>query len=205
LNASPLTALLAAGVEFALNNALHGSNSAQQDLRQLDGKVIALELKEFPLKLFFLPQADRINVQGAHEGRPDMTVRASSAALLQVALRRDDVPPKGIEINGDAETAQIFSRLLKQADLDWEELLSQHIGDVAAHQVGNLVRGTLRWGRDALDRVSRNLADYLQFETGVLPQRHEVDAFLNEVDRLRDDVERFAARVARTSNKRKSP
>jgi ubiquinone biosynthesis accessory factor UbiJ len=205
LNASPLTALLAAGVEFALNNALRGSNAAQQDLQQLAGKVVALELKEFPLKLYFLPQAERINVQGTHEGKPNMTVRAPSAALLQAALRRDDVPPKGIEISGDAETAQIFSRLLKQADLDWEELLSQHIGDVAAHQIGNLVRGTLRWGRDALDRVSRDLTEYLQFEIGVLPQRHEVETFLAEVDRLRDDVERFAAQVARTAGKTPRP
>jgi ubiquinone biosynthesis protein UbiJ len=133
-----------------------------------------------------------------------MTVRAPSAALLQAALRRDEVPPKGIEINGDAETAQIFSRLLKQADLDWEELLSQHIGDVAAHQIGNLVRGGLRWGRDAFDRVSRDLADYLQFEISVLPQRHEVETFLTDVDRLRDDVERFAARVNRVTGGRRS-
>lgn len=204
MNTPPFTALLAAGIEFALNNALRGSNTAQQDLKLLAGKVIALELKEFPLKLYFLPQAERINVQGAYDGKPDMTVRAPSAALLQAALRRDEVPPKGIEINGDAETAQIFSRLLKQADLDWEELLSQHIGDVAAHQIGNLVRGGLRWGRDAFDRVSRDLADYLQFEISVLPQRHEVETFLTDVDRLRDDVERFAARVNRVTGGRRS-
>lgn len=203
MNATPLTSLIAPAIEFALNSALAGSNAAQQDLQQLDGKVISLELKEFPLKFFFLPHADRIAVHGDYHGKSDMTVRAPTAALLQAALRRDDIPPKGIEISGDAETAQIFSRLLKRADLDWEELLSQQVGDVAAHRIGNFVRGALRWSRDAFDRVSRDLADYLQFETGVLPQRHEVDAFLSGVDRLRDDVERFAARVTRAAGKSK--
>jgi ubiquinone biosynthesis protein UbiJ len=201
LNASPLVSLLASAVGLALNNALAGSNAAQQDLKQLNGKIIALELKEFPLKLFFLPQDGRLTVHGDYHGNVDLTVRAPSAALLQAALRRNDVPPKGIEINGDAETGQTFSRLLKQADLDWEELLSQRIGDVAAHQIGNLVRGSLRWGRDAFDRVSRDLADYLHYEIGVLPQRHEVNAFLAEVDRLRDDVERLAARLSRAAGK----
>ncbi|MGH8369404.1 MAG: ubiquinone biosynthesis accessory factor UbiJ [Gammaproteobacteria bacterium] len=199
MNASPLAALLAPAVEFALNQALTGSSAAQNDLRRLDGKVIVLELKELPLRLYFLPGETRIVVHGDYHGAVDMSVRAPSAALLQAALRRDELPPKGIEISGDAETAQIFSRLLKQADLDWEDLLSRHIGDVAAHQIGNLVRGTLRWGRDAYARVSRDLTEYLQFEIDVLPQRHEVGMFLGEVDRLRDDVERLAARVSRVA------
>jgi len=201
LNASPLAALIASGLGFALNEALAGSNAAQQDLEHLEGKVIALELKEFPFKFFFLPQAGRLTVHHDYNGNVDLTVRAPSASLLQAALQRSDMPPKGIEINGDAETGQIFSRLLKQADLDWEELLSQRIGDVAAHQIGNLVRGTLSWGRDAYARVSRDLADYLQYELGVLPERHEVDAFVGGVDHLRDDVERFAARVQRVARK----
>ncbi|HEX5339849.1 MAG TPA: SCP2 sterol-binding domain-containing protein [Gammaproteobacteria bacterium] len=201
MNASPLAALLAPAVEFALNQALAGSSAARHDLQQLDGKVVALELKELPLRLYFLPGETRITVLSDYHGAVDMSVRVPSAALLQAALRRDELPPKGIEISGDAETAQIFSRLLKQADLDWEELLSHRIGDVAAHRIGTLVRGALNWGRDAYARVSRDLTEYLQFEIGVLPQRHEVDMFLGEVDRLRDDVERLAARVSRAAGK----
>ena len=201
MNATPVAALIAPAVEIALNAALSGSSAAQTDLQHLDGKVVSLELKEFPLKLYFLPGNGRITVHGDYHGAVDMTIRAPSAALLQAALRRDDVPPKGIELSGDAETAQTFSRLLKQADLDWEELLAQRVGDVAAHQIGKFVRGTLRWGRDAFERVSHDLADYLHYEIGVLPQRHEVNTFLADVDRLRDDVERFAARVARTAGK----
>ncbi|HEX5340650.1 MAG TPA: SCP2 sterol-binding domain-containing protein [Gammaproteobacteria bacterium] len=205
MNATPLASLLAPAIGFAVNRAFAGSYAAQQDLEQLDGKLVVLELKELPLRLYFLVEAGKLTVHGDYHGNADMTVRAPSAALLQAALRRNELPPKGIEISGDAETAQIFSRLLKQADLDWEELLSQHIGDVAAHQFGTLVRGALNWGRDAFGRVSRDLADYLQYETGSLPLRHEVDSFLGDVDRLRDDVERFAARVARVANRLKRP
>ena len=201
MNASPLAGLIASGLGFALNQALAGSNAAQQDLEHLEGKVIALELKEFPFKFFFLPQAGRLAVHHDYHGDVDLTVRAPSASLLQAALRRSEMPPKGIEISGDAETGQIFSRLLQQADLDWEELLSQRIGDVAAHQIGNLVRGTLDWGRDVYTRVSRDLADYLQFEIAVLPERHEVETFVTNVDHLRDDVERFAARLQRIARK----
>lgn len=188
-------------MESALNNALSGSSAAQRDLRQLEGKVIVLELKEFPLKLYFLPQDGRLKVRGEYRGQTDMTVRAPSAALLEAALKRGDIPPRGIELNGDAETAQTFSRLLKQADLDWEELLSHYVGDIASHQIGNLARGLARWGRDAMQRLGQDVAEYLQYESQTLPPRHEVEAFLAGVDHLKSDVERLAARLQRLAGK----
>lgn len=203
MSAPTLGALLAPAAELALQQALAGSNAAARDLKQLDGKVIALELKELPLKLYFLPQAERLAVRAAHEGKIDLTVRAPSFALLEAALKRGDAPPRGIELNGDAETGQVFSRLLKQADLDWEELLSRYVGDVAAHQIGNLARDLLRWGRDAGTRLAQDLAEYLQYESGALPPRHEVEVFLDSVDRLRSDVDRLAARFEQLGRKSK--
>ncbi|MDE2071080.1 MAG: SCP2 sterol-binding domain-containing protein [Gammaproteobacteria bacterium] len=197
MSAPTLSALLAPAVELALQQALAGSSAAARDLKRLDGKVIALELKELPLKLYFLSQSERLAVRAAHEGKIDLTVRAPSFALLEAALKRGDAPPRGIELNGDAETGQTFSRLLKQADLDWEELLSRYVGDVAAHQIGNLARGLLRWGRDAGTRLAQDLAEYLQYESSTLPPRHEVEVFLDGVDRLKNDTERLAARVQR--------
>lgn len=197
MNAPSLAALFAPAVELALNQALAGSSAAARDLKQLDGKAIALELKELPLKLYFLPQAEKLGVRASHEGKIDLTVRAPSFALLEAALKRSDTPPRGIELHGDAETGQTFSRLLKQADLDWEELLSRYVGDIAAHQIGNLARRLSRWGRDAGMRLSQDLAEYLQYESAALPPRHEVEAFLDGVDRLKNDAERLAARVAR--------
>lgn len=201
MNALSLTSLLAPAMEFALNNALSGSSAAQRDLRQLEGKVIVLELKEFPLKLYFLPQDGRLKVRGEYRGQTDMTVRAPSAALLEAALKRGDMPPRGIELNGDAETAQTFSRLLKQADLDWEELLSHYVGDIASHQIGNLARGLARWSRDAMQRLGQDVAEYLQYESQTLPPRHEVEAFLAGVDHLKSDVDRLAARLQRLAGK----
>lgn len=188
-------------MEFALNNTLSGSSAAQRDLRQLEGKVIVLELKEFPLKLYFLPQDGRLKVRGEYHGQTDMMVRAPSASLLEAALKRGDMPPRGIELNGDAETAQTFSRLLKQADLDWEELLSHYVGDIASHQIGNLARGLARWGRDAMQRLGQDIAEYLQYESQTLPPRHEVEAFLAGVDHLKSDVDRLAARLQRLAGK----
>ena len=201
MSALPGSGLLAAAAESALNNAIGGSSAARADLKRLEGKILRLELKGLPLVLHFLPQPEHLTVASDYHGDADITLEVPIASLLTAALQRDDSPPKGMQVRGDAETAQVFSRLLKQAHLDWEELLSRHVGDVAAHQLGNAFRGLHRWGRDAAGRFGQDIADYLHYESGALPPRHEVDGFLSDVDRLRDDAERLSARVDRAARR----
>ena len=205
MSALPGSGLLAMGAELALNASIKGSSAAQADLQLLAGKVITLELIGLPVKLYFLPQPGHLTVAADYHGETDIAVRAPAASLVGAVLKRDDAPPKGMQISGDAETAQIFSRLLKQADLDWEELLSQYTGDVAAHQIGNVLRGFRRWGRDAAGRLGQDLAEYLQYESRDLPPRREVEAFLSGVDRLRDDAERLEARLQRAARRAVQP
>ena len=89
------------------------------------------------------------------------------------------------------------SAILDGIDIDWEEHLSRVTGDVLAHQVGNVARGMLEWGRNTLDTVSRDVAEYLHEESRDLPTRGEVDEFLARIDTLRLDVDRLEARVQR--------
>ena len=198
----PFAGMIAAAVQAALDTSLKGSSAARADLKRLDGKVIRLELIGLPLVLHFLPEDGRLTVAADYHGEADITVRAPAASLMAAALKRDsEAVPRGMQVSGDAETAQLFSRLLKNADLDWEELLAQRVGDVAARHIGNAVRGFARWSRDSGMRLGQDLADYLHYESRDLPPRHEVQGFLSDVDRLRDDAERLNARFKRVESR----
>lgn len=198
----PFSGFIAAGVEHALQSAFRNSSAARADLAKLEGKVVRLELIGLPLVLHFLAQDGKMTVAADYHGEAQVSVRVPAASLVATALKRDpEAVPKGMQMNGEAETAQVFSRLLRNADLDWEELLAQRIGDVAAHQVGNAVRGFMRWSRDSGTRLGQDLADYLHYESRDLPPRHEVQGFVSDVDRLRDDAERLNARVKRAATR----
>jgi ubiquinone biosynthesis protein UbiJ len=95
------------------------------------------------------------------------------------------------------DTGRAFKSLLDNLDIDWEEQLSRVVGDVAAHQVGNVVRSAMAWGKQALDTLGRDAAEYFQEESEDLVRPAEVSEFLDQVDVLRDDAERLAARVNR--------
>ena len=186
-------------LEGLLNRNVADSRQAQALCRQLDGRVVSLTVEGTPLAFFFKAHGGRISLATRHEGDADASLSGTPIALLALAGPRAEGALRGggVRIEGDAEVAQKFRELLAQAQPDFEEELARVIGDVAAHQVANLARGLLDWGRKARTSLAGIVAEYLQEEGRDLPTRTEVEEFLAGVDQLRDDVERLEARFAR--------
>jgi ubiquinone biosynthesis protein UbiJ len=99
-------------------------------------------------------------------------------------------------VRGDAEIAEGFRRLLEAARPDFEEELSRFTGDAAAHYLAGFAREAAAFGRRAGDTLARNTAEYLTEESRDLPVRIEVEEFLEDVDRLREAVDRLESRVS---------
>ena len=107
----------------------------------------------------------------------------------------DRIRAGSVRISGDAETAQSFRKLFEAARPDFEEELSRVVGDAAAHHLANVARGALDFGRRAFATLALNVGEYLTEESRDLPARAEVEAWLEGVDRLREDVDRLEARI----------
>lgn len=132
---------------------------------------------------------------------PDLLIRASLPALLAApALIRSGAGVEsygraGIRFEGDLELARRLRGTIASFTFDWEELLSRAIGDLAAHRLGNGVRTLANVMSAARDATGRNITEQLQYGLSLLPARTEVEAFLRDIDRLRSDVDRLAARM----------
>lgn len=186
-------------LEAVLNRNIAASSAARALCRRLAGKALALQFVGVPLRITFICDGERMTLDTALpqagvtatlSGTPLSFLRLAGAAP-EAALRNGSV-----HIEGDAEVAQTFSELLQQSRPDLEEELSRLVGDIAAHQIGNVARSVLSFGRRATDTFAQNVAEYLQEEGRDLPTRVEADEFIADVDKLRDDTERLAARLA---------
>lgn len=186
-------------LESTLNRGLSDSRKAQALCRQLDGRVMSLTVQGTPLAFFLKAEGGRIALAPRHDGAADASLSGTPIALLALAGPRAEGALRGggVRIEGDAEVAQKFRELLAQAQPDFEEELARVVGDVAARRVANVARGFLDWGRKASDSLATNVVEYLQEEGRDLPTRVEVEEFLADVDRLRDDTGRLEARLAR--------
>jgi ubiquinone biosynthesis protein UbiJ len=127
------------------------------------------------------------------------TLSATPIDLLRLARSADLSTLRGTlaEIKGSPEVAERFAKLLKLARPDLEEYASRWLGDVPAHALGEAARAAGAWLERAAYALRANTAEFLQEESRALPATLEVQAFYSDVERLRDGVERAAARLAR--------
>jgi ubiquinone biosynthesis protein UbiJ len=193
-------------LESALNRNIAASAAARSLCRRLDAKVLALHMRGLPLSIFFKAQGERMSLATRFDGEAHATLSGSPLSFLRLAGPAPEAAVRtgSVHIQGDAEVAQTFSELLRQARPDLEEELSQLVGDVVAHQVGRAARSALGFARHAGDTFSQNLSEYLQEEGRDVPNRTEAEEFMRGVDILRDDVDRLAARLDLLERQRQS-
>ena len=203
--ASGIHALL----EAAINRALRLDPDWRDKLAPLTGRRIGLQLDGLGQRFVLYPHEAGIRVMGAPDddlaAHADAVLRGTPLALAGMALQEGNeraLFSGEVRIEGDVELGQQFRRLLDELDVDWEEALSRVTGDVVAHHLGRALRGLGEWGGQALDTLAQSATEYLQVESGINPRREEVTAFVAEVDTLRNDVERLAARVRRLQEQR---
>ncbi len=196
----PLPTAIARLIEAALNHYIDLDPVAREHFVGLQGKVLSIELRDLQLNYYLLPEPGRLRVQGVFDGDSDAVIAGSSLALLRMGLAEDashSLFSGEVEIRGDAELGQQLRRALDAVDIDWEEHLAQLVGDVVAHRATNVARDALLWGKDTLKTLLQDGAEYLQEESEALPRTMDTEEFLGDVDLLRDDVDRLAARVKR--------
>ncbi len=201
-----LPTAIAAILESAINQVLRLDPDTVEQMQQLQGKVIAVELLGLNVTLYLVPQEESLNVFGHFEGEPDTVLRGTPIAMAKMGLIKnagDALFEGDVEISGDVELGQQFREILDGLDIDWEEHLSHITGDIVAHKVGNLARGIFGWGKRTSEILGQDAAEYLQEESRELPNRREVDGFLKNIDTLRSDVDRLDMRVSRLGDRLK--
>jgi ubiquinone biosynthesis protein UbiJ len=192
-------------LENLLNRGLPRSPRARQLCAELGGRSIVIAIRDIAqLRVTSSGQTLGIVLVGTEA---DATLTGGPLSLLELAgpsaqavLQRGDV-----SITGDSEVAEKFRELLKLLRPDLEEELSLLLGDVPAHQLGRLARGSGRWARRAAGVTLQNLAEYLGHERADLVPRNEGEQFLRGVDALREGVDRLEKRLELLARQRGAP
>ncbi|SRR5436190_9110318 len=193
----PLARALAAWLERALNREIAESSAALDLLAELDGESLGVDVRGLGLHCVLRASRERIAVEPRSVASATLT--ASPFDLLRLVRASDlaTLRGTGATITGSPEVAERFAKLLKLARPDLEEHAARWIGDVPAHALGEAARDAGAWLERAARTLRADAAEFLQEESRALPAALEAQAFYADVDKLRDDVERAAARLAR--------
>lgn len=205
--ASPFKSLKpAAGraLEVALNRALALDPDTRNALQPLDGQRIALTLESPSLAMQIGVSGQRLTVGPVDPAtEPDLAVRSTLGGVLaqlpfMARVRRNDSVPGGrMKVSGDAELARRLQQLATRFDPDWQQPFVSVFGEVLGVQVANTLRSALLRVRRGAEDLAQTAAEFVTEESRDVIPRAELEAFLDDVDVLRDDVERIGVRIQR--------
>jgi len=199
--------MLLTTLERSINRVLLTAAGGPAAIQDLEGKVIELHLDDLDVSVWAASNGRSLRLSSVNPGKQDLRVSGRSSEMLKAALegRAGGRFPSEVTVEGNMDTARQVQHLLQALDPDWEEALAGVTGDSVAHGLGRAARQGMTWGRETGDALSRNLAEYIRDELRVVPDRSEVEAFLDAVDTLREDVDRLAARIDRFGSDRPAP
>ncbi len=190
-------------IESELNRCIGESTAARDLLARLEGTSFAVRVEGLGITAVLRSDGERLRVDSDADGAT-AALRAAPLDLLRLvnADGVSGVKRTRAELSGDLEVAERYARMLKLARPDLEEEVAKWLGDVPAHALGEAVRGARAWLGRAGAALRMNTAEYLQEESRAMPAPLEAQAFYGDVERLRDAVERAAARLARLERSR---
>jgi ubiquinone biosynthesis protein UbiJ len=194
---SPQRGLTASAVA-TINHLLAQEAWARDTLMRRAGKVACIDTGH--VRLCMRVARDGMLEAAGDEDLPDVTIHVKVSDLPLILQNRDRAFSY-VRIDGDAEFANTISQLSKGLRWDAEHDLERLFGPIAANRLAGGARAAVSHATSTGRRMAENVAEFLLEERRVLVRPSTVDAFADEVNRLRDDVERSAKRIARLEQK----
>lgn len=197
-------AVFSQALQQALNAYLALDPESKQRVAKLQGKAVTIELLKLDFRFHFTFTDKEILLQLGGLSTADTIIKGTPLRLLHLVLtpeKRKQFFADDVSIEGNLELGQQVIELFDKIEIDWEELLAQCIGDVAAHQIGNISRKLFALGEEIRQSLMQDMNDYVHEEINLFPSKEQLKDFFADIDTSRMDADRLEARVKHLQQK----
>lgn len=197
MNAVSSTHTIAAGAACrGINHVLSSEPWATGELARHAGKTILLKLPVGDL-CFEITPAGLLAVSEASD-TSSLVLEVSARALSELtgstgSLREQAF--KAVKITGDADLAQLLGRLVGQVRWEYEEDLARLVGDAPANFAVRQGKKFVSASKSAASDLLSNVVEYVSEERKILLNQRDFMAHKNELNELRDAVDRMEKRI----------
>lgn len=188
--------IAASAASQGINHVLKPEPWAMAELARHAGKVILLGLPIGNLCFEIAPEGSLVAVSNIDA--PSLELKVSSEVLSVLAggsgnLREQAM--KSVKITGDADLAQLLGRLAGQIRWEYEEDLARFIGDAPANFAVRQGKKFVSAGKAAVTDLLENVIEYVSEERRVLLNKRDFMIHKDELNALRDAVDRIEKRI----------
>ncbi|MDE2271106.1 MAG: SCP2 sterol-binding domain-containing protein [Xanthomonadaceae bacterium] len=205
----PLRRLGGLALTLALNRLVALDPEARAAIDKLEGRRIGVHLKGPEIAFSIAARNGTLQIEpppgaGDDGSANDFEVNGTPGSLLAMALGRGDGgrPAGKVEISGDAELAHRVQKLARDYKPDFEAAFAGVFGEVAGTAIARALHDAARWTGNGARHFRDDAVDWLRDEARLTVPPSEMNAFLDDVDALRERAERLAVRVARLGDRK---
>jgi ubiquinone biosynthesis accessory factor UbiJ len=184
-------------LQFAINQAIQLDKDMVEKLYPFDHKIIEVLILPLGVRFYlrFFQGIIYLNTDAIKE--PDTIIHTSPLGLIRLSFlpssKMRSLFNDNIRISGDLELGQALKKVFDEMDIDWEGHLAHFTGDVAAFQIGKVLRKGLQFQEKCVEHLRQSTKAYLIHEVHMTPSKLEIDEFCEDVDELRLRAERLLA------------
>lgn len=184
-------------IEMAVNAALRQDPDTCDRLKAFEQRTIVVHITDLHQFVHISFHQQAIQLSHNDDEGTDLLIAGSSFSLLKLGENPDNLFSSEIRIHGDVQFAKQLQDLLDGFDFDWEQQLARITGDVVAQPLAYGLRQGFGWLRDSSQSLQQSLSEYLREEAQLLPDKIQIDDYMQAVDKLRADCDRLEARIKR--------
>lgn len=178
--------LLCSAVETGLNTLIAQSHP-QFARTQLSGAIISLQLSQLRFPLVLICQSQRVQVLSSFAGTPDVSVTLDITTLNQLregTSLTELIKQDKLQLQGDLQLLQLFSRFLLDNPFDPAEYLSPYLGDAASHMLVSTAATAQRWTQAIVSHTRQHVGELAREEYRIAPGQLEFVHFSDQIDTL---------------------
>ena len=184
-----------------LNHLITQNQWARGELLPFSGKTVQFNMSPANASLTILEDGGL--AMAGETLNADASIYLSPSLAIRL-LAKDSNAMSQVRIEGDTELAKTLAKVLQNIQWDYEEDLSKVVGDISANKVSAFAKNTAHEAKQQAVNFAEMAAEYWQEENMLIAKKRHVEDFVQKVDVLRDDVERFEKRLTKLLTKSKN-
>lgn len=170
--------MLQSPILVGLNHVLKGDLALLARAQAHAGKRIQVRIPPIPPQTVVIEPSGYASATSSPDPA-DLTIAATSWTSYDGSPRRWS---DRFTMSGDESLAGLVRDAMQSFDM--EDELAKLIGDIPAHRIGNAARSISAASADIVERMARNVAEYLTEEKGVLVSKAHLETFAADVAAL---------------------
>lgn len=187
-------------LEIAINAALKQDPDTCERLTSFEQRSIVVNIADFRQFVHISFHQQAIQLSHNDDENADLLITGDAFSLLKLGEHPDNLFSSDIRIHGDVQFAKQLQDVLEGFDFDWEQQLANVTGDVIAQPLAYSLKQGWSWLQNTRRSLSMTTSEYLREEAQLLPDKIQIEDYMQAVDRLRADCDRLEARVKRLEN-----